>query len=310
MSLNDVFGSAKYGSNGNRTHWFKLPKDGSGLVVRILPPYGSLKDSGKWSKYYVTHFGYADTKGKIRPFESPEVINRKTKMVEVPDPAMDRIKSLRTAQNKAIIEGNTELAKKISEQLKIFNAKKAHYLNVMDLEGRIGVLSIPHKMYLTLLEVIEELKQRNIDPISVNNGRFLVFSRSGVGVNTVHQVKIYRDPQTDAQVPSVLNEDVASRMKSEGVDLGNLYIRPTSEEVGQIVKANGGLVLEQVLAKYRKSNTSEVDASEVMEHEEELVQPSLPELTQKKNEDSTPTAPATNLSDISTEDFLKSIGVV
>lgn len=318
MSVNDVFGEAKFGGS-NQTHWFKFPKEGGSLILRILPPYGSMRQLGRWSQYYVTHFGYRDTKGKLRPFESPEVVNRQNKMVEVVDPAMERIKALRTAQEKAKIEKNTDLVKKIGEQLRVFNAKKAHYMNVMDLEGKIGVLSIPHKMYMALDAKLKELKQKGVNGLGAQNGRFFVFTRNGSGINTTHSVEVYRDPNTDQQVVSSLTDEVANRMSSEGVDLGSLYAKPTPQEVAEIVKANGGAVLEAVLAKYRKNNNKAADELESYE-EEDTSSDSLagagPSTATQGSEVGKATEPAESatvsgkdIGQMSNEEFLKSLGV-
>ena len=276
MSVNDVFGDAKFGSN--KAHWFKFPKEGGTLVLRILPPYASLKNSGKWSKYYAIHFGYRDTKGRMRPFESSEVKNRGNGMVEVADPALERIKALKAGLQKAQIEGNKDLATKISEQLRVFNLKKSYYMNVMDLEGKIGVFSIGYKMKMALDAKITELQQRGINPLAVTGGRYFAFTRTGTGANTVITVDVYRDPRTDQQLESNLTNDVAQRMLTEGTDLSGLYIKPTPEEIGQIVAANGKEVLEQVFNKYRK-NGAELEVAEDGGDEmevEELLAPTAP----------------------------------
>lgn len=315
-NINDVFGEAKLGG-GTSTHYFKFPKEGGSLVLRILPPYGSLRASGRWSQYYVTHFGYRDTKGKMRTFESPEVINRQNKMVEVSDAAMERIKALRAAQDKAKVEGNTELSKKISEQLRVFNAKKAHYMNVMDLEGKIGVLAIPHKMWMALDSKLKELRAKGVNALAAQGGRYLVFTRTGTGVNTVHQVDVYRDPSTDAQVISNLTEEVALRMSSEGADLSSLFIKPTAEEVSQIVKANGGAVLEAIMAKYRGSNNSAQVVEEDVSEEDDTASSTAPVAVSAatapvvEQQAAAPVAAAVSqdIGQMSNEDFLKSLGV-
>jgi hypothetical protein len=319
-NINDVFGDAKLGEGG-KTHWFKFPKEGGSLVLRILPSYGSLKASGRWSQYYVTHFGYRDSKGKTRTFESPEVINRQNRMVEVADPAMERIKALRSAQEKAKIENNTEMVKKIGEQLRVFNAKKAHYMNVIDLDGKIGVLSIPHKMKMALDTKIKELQQKGINPLAAQGGRFFVFTRTGSGVNTTHMVDVYRDPSTDQQVVSNLTAEIASRMTSEGVDLATLYVKPTPEEVSEIVKSNGGTVLESILSRYRKNSKESAGLEEVYEDDEYSQEAppataSAPAATvlaaaEKQAETSAEANAATtkDISQMSNEEFLKSLGV-
>src|ERR1700676_1574495 len=85
-----VFGKAKFG--GNKRTCFKL-KDGDS-TYRVLPPMGECAEEGIWSKFQSVHYGYKNSKGESRAFQSPLVRNGKTKMVEVPDAALERIQQL------------------------------------------------------------------------------------------------------------------------------------------------------------------------------------------------------------------------
>jgi hypothetical protein len=332
MSINEVFGEAKFG--GNKTNWFKFPKEGGSLILRILPPYGSLRKSGRWCQYYAVHFGYRDTKGNLRPFQSCEVINRRTNMVEVVDPAVERIKKIKMAQDKARLEGNEELVKKLGEQLKIFNLKKAYYMNVMDLQGKIGVISIPYRMKEALDAEIKSLQAKGINPISIDDGRFFVFTRTGFGSNTSHKVSVYKEEvimngmRVEVDKKHALTADVAERIQSEGADLGKLYIAPTSEEIAQIV-AGDARTLEEIFAKYRESddNYDGFDGSEDDDSSSTSTQNSsstAQSVAQKAEQTSTTPAvetkqetttakvtdiPAQDLANMSTEDFLKSLGI-
>src|SRR5271165_6262676 len=105
-----VFGKAKFG--GNKRNYWKL-KDGN-AIFRILPPMGDLMEDGRWSVYYKIHYGYKNSAGKMRTFESPEVMNRKTKMIEVRDAALDRINSLKAELEAAKAAKNEELVKRLT----------------------------------------------------------------------------------------------------------------------------------------------------------------------------------------------------
>jgi hypothetical protein len=333
----DVFGEA--GLGGERTHWFKFPKEGGSLILRILPPYGSLKNvKTGWAKYYAIHFGYRDTKGNLRPFQSCEVINRNTKMVEVADPAIERIKKIKIAQDKAKLEGNDELVKKLGEQLKIFNVKKAYYMNVMDLQGKIGVISIPYKMKEALDAEIKALNAKGINPISANDGRFFVFTRTGFGANTTHKVSVYKEQvvmngmEVEIDKKHALTPDVGNRIKTEGADLGKLYISPTPEEIAEIVSGDAR-ALERIFAKYKNSNSqggsfddggdgeeiyssssktssssasqasfSTPSSSEVSSHQEMVEK-------ETKSSSSAVSSPLTDITSMSDEEFLKSMGL-
>src|SRR5690606_37473871 len=106
--------------------YFKL-KDGAS-TFRLLPPMEEMgnKDAGTdWSKFYKVHYGYKNTQGKLRVFQSTLVVNRKTKMIETPDAADQRIKDLKAkleeakaANNKAMVE---KLGKLVSGQKPMYN---------------------------------------------------------------------------------------------------------------------------------------------------------------------------------------------
>src|ERR1035438_7321436 len=102
-------GKAKYG--GDKKTYFKL-KDGDS-VFRIIPPIGDMADDGIWSKYYNIHYGYRNTKGNMRVFQSSLVKDRKTKMVEVPDKALERIQMLKAALDKAKLEKNQPVVERL-----------------------------------------------------------------------------------------------------------------------------------------------------------------------------------------------------
>jgi hypothetical protein len=336
----DVFGEA--GLGGESIHRFKFPKQGGSLILRILPPYGSLKNiKTGWAKYYAIHFGYRDTKGNHRPFQSCEVINRNTKMVEVADPAVERIKKIKMAQDKAKLEGNDELVKKLGEQLKIFNVKKAYYMNVMDLQGKIGVFSIPYKMKEALDAEIKALNARGINPISANDGRFFVFTRTGFGANTTHKVSVYKERtvmngmEVEIDKKHALTPDVGNRIRTEGADLGKLYIAPTPEEIAEIVSGDAR-TLERIISKYRNSNNqggnfdgggdgeeahysssssykasgsdvSQASFSSSPSSSEDSLQQEIKEKETKSS--SSVSSPLNNIASMSDEEFLKSMGL-
>jgi hypothetical protein len=227
-----------------RNH-FKL-KDGD-VVARILPqPKGSNAEySSDWSKYHSVQFGYKNSEGKFRPFESSLVKNNKTKMVEVPDAALDRINDLKAKLETARSEGNGPLTAKLNTlvgQKGIYNVDNNHHMNVMLLDGSIGELKIRYKAKMDLDREIKKLRSEGVDPLSFDDGRFFVFSRSGMGNDTNYKVTTYSQRvdlpdggKAYQEVSSKVGQDVLFRLESEGFELENLYNRPTAEEVAQIV---------------------------------------------------------------------------
>lgn len=235
-------GTAKYGFTQKK--YFKM-KEGD-VTFRILPPLGALADDGKWSIFYAVHYGYKNSQGKLRVFQSPEVINRKSKMVEVPDAANDRIKKLKSELDKAKAAGNKAAVEKIgplvSGQKPMYNLDKNHYMNVIDLQGNIGVLKLRHKAKQALDIQIKKLREKGIDPLGVDNGRFFTFSRSGNGLETSFAVAVAQETLNVEGVGEVkrdivhkLDGAIIARLKDEAAELDKLFKSPTSEEVARIV---------------------------------------------------------------------------
>lgn len=246
MANNDVkIGSAKYGSDFVKRKYWKL-KDGDN-VYRILPPIGDLAEEGKWSFFYNVHYGYKNSKGEMRVFQSPLVKNRKTKMIEVPDAALERIENMKAQLEKAKAEGNqarvAQLMDLVGGQKAMYNLDNNHYVNAMDTQGNIGILKLRHRAKLALDTEIKRLREAGVDPLSVDQGRFFVINRSGSGLDTAFKADARKQKLFVENVGEVWKEEVhvltpeiIKRLGKEAAPLDKLYKRPTSEEVARIVK--------------------------------------------------------------------------
>ncbi len=230
--------------------YFKL-NDGDS-VFRILPPLEELGLAGKgkdWSQFFKVHYGYKNTAGKLRVFQSSLVINRKTKMVEVPDAADQRIKELKAKLEEAKALGNKAVAEKlgklVSGQKSMYNVDSNHYVNAMDSQGNIGVLKLRHRAKKALEDQIIQLEKKNVDPLSINDGRFFTFRRSGTGLDTSFSVSV---AQETLEIPNVgkvnrdivhkLSADDIERAKSEAAELSKLFKSVSAEDIERIVKAS------------------------------------------------------------------------
>ena len=240
---NAKLGKARYGGEFTKRKYWKL-KDGDS-TFRIVPPYGSLADSGKWSQFYNVHYGYKNTKGQMRVFQSPLVKNRKTKMVEVRDAALERIDILKAKMAAAKEAGDQPVAKKIADLLQQYNLDNNHYVNAIDEQGNIGILKLRHRAKLALDATIKALRDAGIDPLDAETGRFFVFRRSGDGLDTTFQVSVKKKKfhvdgvgDVEQDVVHVITDEILARLSKEGADLDKIYKRPTAEEVEQIVNTS------------------------------------------------------------------------
>jgi hypothetical protein len=242
MSIPKI-GKAKYGST--KKTYYKL-KDGD-AQYRILPPLGELADEGIWSIYYRVIYGYTNPAQKSRAFESSLVKNRKTQMIEVPDAAVERLDKLKASLENAKAKKDKKavdaLHKLVGAPKSRYNVDSNHYMNVIDLQGNIGILKLRHKAKQALDVQIRKLRDKGVDPLSVDNGRYFNFTRTGMGNETQFAVTVYG---IEKEVPEVglvsvpvvskLSDDVLSRLGSEAGELQKLFKKPTAEQIEQIVK--------------------------------------------------------------------------
>lgn len=328
-------GKAKYG--GTKKTYFKI-KDGDN-TYRIIPPIGDLADKGIWSVFFNVHYGYKNSAGQLRPFQSSLVKSRKAPyMVEVPDAALERIQKLKAELEVAKKSGNAKLVAKLNEfvgQKGQFNLDNNHYVNAIDLQGNIGILKLRHRCKTALDAVIKKLRENGVDPLDPSNGRYFTITRSGTGLDTTFQVNVYSQKinvpgvgDVSKEVSHVIDDSMISRLSSEAADLSKLFKKPTAQEIERIV-AEGASAVDEILDN--KSGTA-VSASEgaAEEYDESGDYDELPAapaavavapltINAGPVQVSTPTpapvvaAPvtttATQVNEMSDADFLKSLGL-
>lgn len=336
-------GTANYGGEFTKRKYWKL-KDGES-TFRILPPLGfNGKDpTGRWSQFYNVHYGYKNSKGQMRAFQSPLVKNRKTRMVEAPDAALERIETLRAKQTEAKAKGDEASFKKLGDLLQKYNLDNNHYVNAIDEQGNIGILKLRHRAKLALEATIKSLRDQGIDPLGVETGRFFTFRRSGMGLDTTFQVTIKKRKlkvdgigEVEQDIVHALAPDILTRLEKEAVELDSIFKRPTSEEVARIVKDSdlmSGMSksVDEILDKKAEGNDNYNDEENYVEETQPANQTtvkanvSAPEtITTAANTTVLTTAPAqsTSLStsgapkttaqavtEMTDEDFLKSLGL-
>lgn len=257
-------GKAKY-SGGKKV--FKV-KDGDN-VYRILPPLGKLADAGKWSMYYRVEWGYKDSEGRNRPFLDCRKVNFQTKMVEVESAAHLRREALKKQKDEIVAAfkaGNAtkEQVQEATDLVKQYNQDAKHYLNVISINGEIGLLKIGHKAKLALDTEITKLREKGIDPLSLENGRFFNFHRSNPTGNfrdTNYQVTVYRENvQIDGKTYEqekvhVIDDSIISRLSEEAFELADMYPAPTAEEVERLVVEGASAVDELLVGKNEQGNS-------------------------------------------------------
>ena len=256
-------GSPKY--EQSKKNYFSFKKNQNTFILRVLPPMGNLADAGKWSIYHRVEFGYTGTDGKLRPFLSPRVVNYGG-MVEVESEAHKRREMIKEQQAQAKRAGNSALVEQCTKMLQKYNQDAKHHMNVIDLQGNIGLFKIGHKGFQALKAEVDRLRSEGVDPIGVDNGRFFVFGRSGTGRDTLYTVNEYKQKQEIAtpsgkvtamvDFPHSINDSVMTKLSTDAFELDKIYPTVTPEEERRIVHEGAAAVDEILGNKKQKTETT------------------------------------------------------
>lgn len=258
-------GNANYNKGSSKK--IEKIKDGSN-IFRILPALGSMAKKGKWHRYMKIEWGHKDSKGNHRPFQDVRVVNNKTKMVEVESDAHLFREDLKAALTAAVdnfkagkaTKADVEAAK---ENVERFNLEKKFFVNAINVDGQIVLLKIGYKAMQALEAEIKKLTDTGIDPLSVNNGRFFNFYRSGMGFDTTYSVTVHKEninhPElgmVEKAIVHVLDQSIIDRLGAEATDLADLdklYPEVTPQQVSTII-AKGPVGVDEALGVREDNN--------------------------------------------------------
>ena len=130
-------------------------------------------------------------------------------------------------------------------------------MNVIDLNGTIGVLKIPHKCKAALDEEIKRIKSNDCNPVGIKGGRFFVFRKTGEKLETLYNVSVYKEGvevaghgKLEKEVNSDLSDSVLRRMDTEAAELEKLYKALTSEQVERVV-SEGSVAMDEFFPNTR-----------------------------------------------------------
>jgi hypothetical protein len=255
-------GKPKY--EQSKKNFFSFKKNQNTFILRVLPPMGDLADSGKWAVYHRVEFGYTSSDGKLRPFLSPRVVNY-SGMVEVESEAHKRRETLKEQQAQAKKNGNAALVEQCTKMLQKYNQDAKYHLNVVDLQGNVGLFKIGYKGFQALKAEVDRLRSEGVDPIGVDNGRFFVFNRSGSGRDTLYTVTEYKQKQEIStpsgkvvamvDFPHAITESVMAKLATDAFELDKIYPTVTPDQEYRIVHEGPAAVDEILGSKKVKDDT-------------------------------------------------------
>ncbi len=293
---------------------FKIKDDDN--VYAIVPPVGKLADDGVYRIYYRVVWGFKDSDGINRPYLDPRVVNFQTKMVEVESPSHIYREGLKA--NKELIKEQFKNGQANREELTIavdlvkrYNLEAKYYLNVVNLQGEMGLLKIGTRAKQGLDVEIANLRKQGIDPISIDNGRFFNFNRTGKNFDTLYKVSTYTENvqatingvPTVVQQPKIftMDENMIGRLGREVFELSGMYPEVTPDQEQRFLD-EGVPAIEEVLgkAKDKKVARAAAEATEAAANQDKTTtQPVAEKAVEQRSEAvaETPETPETQVAE-------------
>jgi hypothetical protein len=231
---------------------------------------GDLADKGKWSVYHRVEFGHVGSDGRMKPFLSPRKVNYEG-MVEVESLSHTRREDIVSKIEQAKKAGNLALQEQGKKLLEKYNQDAKHYMNVVDLQGNVGLFKIGHRGFESLKVEVNRLRSEGVDPVGIENGRFFVFSRSGKGRDTIYTVVEYKQKRViddgnggkmtvEAPFPHSINEAIMGKLATDAFELNSVYPSVTAEEEARIIN-EGASAVDEILGKKKKDEAPKNAAS-------------------------------------------------
>ena len=228
-------------------------------LFRVLPPMFSLAQDGAVSKYWATHRGFRNTQNKQKTFSCIQQKDHKTKTITVRCPICDAATQvaakLDMAKNNGATKAQLDQAKET--QLSPLQVEKRFWLNVINVDGEIGLLSINYKHHELLKNLLNTQFSAGFDPTAMT-GCYLNFTK----------VQAYKgDPQTAYGVAlateqamnngvlvqnvkmHTLTPDIIQRLKTESRDLAKLFPALTADQMAILIQLSG-TEQQQALEKF------------------------------------------------------------
>jgi len=261
--MENTFGKSRYDS-GSAFKKRQTLKPGSN-VRRVLPAFGSLAASGKWSQWVSQHFGWNGLnknnpdKPMPRPFQCVFQKNYKTQLVlqecdacteiEVKKEELEALEASLKAKKASQKQLDVEL-QPLKTWLKEHNKDNKHYINTMLENGDFELTAISNTCMTRLKEEFKRVSQKyGVDPTDVEQGVWIDFKRiipqggqlrDADDVPSVVMEMVTVNGQKMEQLKlAPLSDEVLRRAVQECVDLSKQVTIITPEQVTAIVSSSG-----------------------------------------------------------------------
>ena len=223
-------------------------------IFRVLPPLGDSANGYPYRKYQII-WGLVDANGRMRPYASPLMTEKRCPVVEFTDALKQRLSEME-GQLKA--SGLDEKAMKkhpkyasLAKFSRDMTPKTSYIYNASDKSGVLGLLELKSTAHKDMKNKMNQyIQDYNQDPTSLNSadddsGLWFDVVREGDGFLTTYKVEKCQVKVKDASGRISFTDDrspladvIVENYANLGYDLGSVYKATTYDEVNDVLQAN------------------------------------------------------------------------
>ena len=234
--------------------WVRHKVKSGSNIFRILPPFGDSSNGYPYRKWQII-WGLTDpTSGRVRPFASSLMNEKRDPVVEFVDDLRARLDSMEgdlktSGLDDKAVQKHPKYAR-LAKFIRDIAPKTIYIYNAADKAGVVGLLelkSTAHKKMKTCMN--DYIRDYNQDPTSLgsedeDSGVWFNVKRAGEGFDTEYDVEKVQTKQKTGNVVSFVDdrsplpEAVVQNFDNLAYDLGSVYKVNTYDSLNEVLQAN------------------------------------------------------------------------
>lgn len=234
--------------------WVRHKVKSGSNIFRILPPFGDSSNGYPYRKWQII-WGLTDpTSGRVRPFASSLMNEKRDPVVEFVDDLRARLDSMEgdlksSGLDDKAVQKHPKYAR-LAKFIRDIAPKTTYIYNAADKAGVVGLLelkSTAHKKMKTCMN--DYIRDYNQDPTSLgsedeDSGVWFNVKRVGEGFDTEYDVEKVQTKQKTGNVVSFVDdrsplpEAVVQNFDNLAYDLSSVYKVSTYDSLNEVLQAN------------------------------------------------------------------------
>jgi hypothetical protein len=247
-------------SSGNRREINRFKVTEGSHIFRILPPFGT-DHRNVPSRQVQLHWGFYKKDGKTSPIPC-------SYPSEGYCPICEKVKEQEALAERLKAQGDEDGSKEILKAAGEIKVRRSYLLNAANKAGEVGILEITKTSIDQLVELFKQYQNKyGKNPVSLAQGVWFVFSRTGKGFNTKYTVEFNKTiltlddgDQVEKLDNTALSPNIAENFEKLAYDIHKMYTPVAASDLKKIL--DGAPIDDVIVRKTKEEYQAEKAASQ------------------------------------------------